>query len=85
MAENENTNKLFIIGNGFDLAHGLKTKYEDFLLWYLQKVSNREVVNDGIIENLSKLNWTLESITDFLNKIKYFKNTYSTSKIKYIH
>lgn len=28
-------NKLFIIGNGFDLAHGLKTSYEDFLLWYL--------------------------------------------------
>ncbi|MCR5587054.1 MAG: bacteriophage abortive infection AbiH family protein [Lachnospiraceae bacterium] len=22
--------KLFIIGNGFDLAHGLKTKYKDF-------------------------------------------------------
>lgn len=22
--------RLFIIGNGFDLAHGLKTKYEDF-------------------------------------------------------
>lgn len=22
--------KLFVIGNGFDLAHGLKTKYEDF-------------------------------------------------------
>lgn len=28
-------NRLIIIGNGFDLAHGLKTKYEDFLLWYL--------------------------------------------------
>jgi hypothetical protein len=24
-------NKLFIIGNGFDLAHGLKTKYNDFI------------------------------------------------------
>lgn len=30
-------NKLFIIGNGFDLAHGLKTKYSDFLLWYINK------------------------------------------------
>lgn len=26
---------LIIIGNGFDLAHGLKTSYKDFLLWYL--------------------------------------------------
>lgn len=28
-------NKLVLIGNGFDLAHRLKTKYTDFLLWYL--------------------------------------------------
>lgn len=27
-------NRLVIIGNGFDLAHGLKTKYEDFIDWY---------------------------------------------------
>jgi len=25
-------NYLYIIGNGFDLAHGLKTSYNDFLL-----------------------------------------------------
>jgi hypothetical protein len=30
-------NKLFLIGNGFDLAHGLKTKYSDFMLWYINK------------------------------------------------
>ncbi|MFT5821427.1 MAG: hypothetical protein ACI8ZM_002680 [Crocinitomix sp.] len=29
-------NRLVIIGNGFDLAHGLKTNYKDFLLWYLK-------------------------------------------------
>jgi|SRR5690554_4872768 len=29
-------NRLIIIGNGFDLAHGVKSKYEDFLLWYLK-------------------------------------------------
>ena len=27
-------NRLVLIGNGFDLAHGLKTRYEDFLNWY---------------------------------------------------
>lgn len=26
-------NVLYIIGNGFDLAHGMKTSYEDFHLW----------------------------------------------------
>ena len=29
-------NRLIIVGNGFDLAHGLKTRYTDFLLWYLK-------------------------------------------------
>ncbi len=29
-------NDLYLIGNGFDLAHGLKTSYNDFLLWYLK-------------------------------------------------
>ena len=27
-------NRLILIGNGFDLAHGLKTKYADFIEWY---------------------------------------------------
>jgi hypothetical protein len=26
-------NRLIFIGNGFDLAHGLKTKYADFIYW----------------------------------------------------
>jgi hypothetical protein len=30
-------NRLILIGNGFDLAHGLKTSYNDFILWYLKK------------------------------------------------
>ena len=28
-------NRIVIIGNGFDISHGLKTRYEDFLLDYL--------------------------------------------------
>lgn len=30
-------NRLVLIGNGFDLAHGLKTSYADFIDWYLEK------------------------------------------------
>ena len=30
--------KLFIIGNGFDLAHNLNTRYSDFMLWYVNKI-----------------------------------------------
>lgn len=29
-------NRLIIIGNGFDLAHGIKTSYHDFILHYLK-------------------------------------------------
>jgi hypothetical protein len=27
-------NRLVLVGNGFDLAHGLPTRYEDFINWY---------------------------------------------------
>ena len=27
-------NRLVLIGNGFDLAHGLRTSYKDFIAWY---------------------------------------------------
>lgn len=30
-------NRIVLIGNGFDLAHGLKTKYEHFIKWYLNQ------------------------------------------------
>tara|TARA_R110000868_G_scaffold167939_1_gene402503 strand:- start:2306 stop:3484 length:1179 start_codon:yes stop_codon:yes gene_type:complete len=38
-------NKLVLIGNGFDLALGLKTKYEDFLLWYFKKFIKKSLTN----------------------------------------
>ena len=41
-------NRLVLIGNGFDLAHGLKTKYEDFIYWYWkQKVISLRTYTKG--------------------------------------
>lgn len=34
-------NKLIIIGNGFDLAHGLLTSYKDFMNWYFEQWRER--------------------------------------------
>lgn len=34
-------NRLVLIGNGFDLAHGLPTKYEHFIDWYWKEVGRR--------------------------------------------
>lgn len=30
-------NRIILIGNGFDLAHGLPTRYEDFINWYWER------------------------------------------------
>ncbi len=30
-------NRIILIGNGFDLAHGYSTRYEDFINWYWDK------------------------------------------------
>lgn len=37
--------KLFIIGNGFDLQHGLKTNYLDFLKFNEKSDSGRRFIN----------------------------------------
>lgn len=34
-------NRVIIVGNGFDLAHGLETKYEHFINWYWEDCGNR--------------------------------------------
>lgn len=38
-------NRIVLIGNGFDLAHGLKTKYEQFMYWYM----NQKKDSSGIL------------------------------------
>jgi hypothetical protein len=47
-------NKLVLIGNGFDLAHGLKTSYKDFLDWYIcnayKEFRKKKYYNDRLIE-----------------------------------
>lgn len=42
-------NRIILIGNGFDLAHGYPTKYEDFINWYW----NKKV--DSFIGNLTPI------------------------------
>jgi hypothetical protein len=57
MASIKTINKLFLIGNGFDRALGLKTKYEDFLFWYFKgfivhalEANNTSFNQDGYYE-----------------------------------
>lgn len=47
-------NRIVIIGNGFDLAHGLATRYEDFINWYWERwfsilrVCHKRSESDGL-------------------------------------
>ena len=51
-------NRLVLIGNGFDMAHGLKTSYMDFINWYWNKridafVGNTSKVSEDCLCKLS--------------------------------
>lgn len=47
-------NRIVLIGNGFDLAHGLKTSYADFIDWYWEQWKNKVLssfknrIDDGL-------------------------------------
>ena len=59
-------NRIILIGNGFDLAHGLKTSYADFIDWYWKEWGKRllhglnKVEEDGLVS--FKLNKELHSL-----------------------
>lgn len=46
-------NRLVLIGNGFDLAHGLKTSYADFINWYWdERMHNIILLHEAISEDV---------------------------------
>lgn len=61
-------NRIVLIGNGFDLAHGLKTSYADFIGWYWKEWGRRllhglnRTEDDGLCsfkikDNVEVINW----------------------------
>jgi len=68
-------NKLVIIGNGFDLAHGLKTSYKDFLLWYLNKIHGKnQSYHENVLLSFVDVNpfdSQFESLDDFNTRLKH--------------
>jgi hypothetical protein len=72
--------KLYLIGNGFDLAHGLKTKYSDFLLWYINKTvrslnsSNSNIYGDDLFSietrNKTRLIKEFDSLKSFWGEVQ---------------
>lgn len=75
-------NRIILIGNGFDLAHGMKTSYGDFMDWFWMhkatEIQNRihkyeyfQLTNIGGDENNIKLDFTnCKNYSDIINVIK---------------
>ena len=67
-------NRLVIIGNGFDMAHGLKTSYMDFINWYWEQLMNKILfsmvsdINDGLCKVKLK-----SDVYGFYNHFTYTK------------
>ncbi len=77
-------NRIILVGNGFDLAFGLKTTYNDFLFDYFKKAfSNLEIeaYNDGLINvfqhpfNIR----TAKSVREFKTVQCFIENSYDNN------
>lgn len=77
-------NKLVLIGNGFDLAHGLKTKYTDFLIWYVNRAFERFISKPQYDDGLMKwfrYNGTVidkrefSNVTEFMDCINFYSRS----------
>ncbi len=79
--------KILIIGNGFDLAHSLPTKYIDFQYFTnkLLKICNSEDAEDGLLTPTANDNdqrKRLEPVKNFILSITNGKNTPDNKEYK---
>lgn len=78
-------NKLFLIGNGFDLAHGMKTSYTDFLLWYLNKTVRPAVERSNSFDSgLIKVNHSFNCLLNRFNTVEEYLWTLNDRNISVI-
>lgn len=72
-------NRLIIIGNGFDMAHGLKTSYKDFINWYMnQRVQN--LADEPTTESADALcSYTIDQSASFYNHTSWKELIYYKS------
>jgi hypothetical protein len=75
-------NILFLIGNGFDLNLGMKTRYSDFYKYYITKKSSSKLVQElkesinSNIENWSDLELALGEYTKNLKSTEEFNEVF---------
>ena len=70
-------NRIVLIGNGFDLAHGLKTKYEDFINWYWDHLAtrfrqNKFPVDDNLVDIAIGERFRAEALFNHIMRLQDF-------------
>jgi hypothetical protein len=84
-------NKLVLIGNGFDLAHGLPTSYKDFINHFWENINSKhetELYKNFIFLNPEFRGFLEEAeivgFKSFLNQLKRYSQKYSigTGRVK---
>ena len=67
-------NRIILIGNGFDLAHGLPTSYWDFINWYWSEWQIRLINSEKKIEEDALCSFSMASddkcFKDFIKRFK---------------
>ena len=83
MKKEKSKNLIVIIGNGFDLAHGLKTSFNNFANYYLEEAIYNEILNfEGdsrllsatFIKRLNKYEHIRYQISEGINEEKELDN-----------
>jgi len=73
-------NRLILIGNGFDLAHGLKTSYNDFILWYVKKcyveAFDKQFYEDPLVQINRNHDYNSKLVYDFDSVINFIDESY---------
>lgn len=82
-------NRIILIGNGFDLAHNLKTSYSHFIVSYLKKALKesytQNIFNDSLIvvRNNKKFSSGIVDLDSYLNGLNSVVDIFENRHIKH--
>lgn len=65
-------NRLVIIGNGFDMAHGLKTSYMDFINWYWEQRLNALLIEQTPISEDCLCTLEIKNTSEYSSWFNFF-------------
>ena len=69
-------NRLVLIGNGFDLAHRLKTSYMDFINWYWAQWGKRLLTSNNAVESDEFCSFSLKTTGRYSTWFQFWNGPY---------